>query len=440
MSSTVELTPLIKGSGTARESVSQDDSSVPTASALDTVVASSVTSSHSCDDLRYSIWHCDAQVTYYSNSEVPTDCTNITSSSKLKHRAIADNYDHLEIKQSSDSEDCTHIPPTHASPKSSTTSRYSGSSLSSVHSFIQDQVHQEVVEESEAKSSKIIRRPHVYEDVDMLEDNRHSNSSSPETLERAKQELRYNRKIDLLGHEHNYEYVTAASINSGSHKDSSSRSTTSSPEILSEWKYRDSSVCTSPSREKFVQIQASRKAVCTSGKNVVDDYSKQTRSIPVPSIMTKHANDRPPSVPPKPNRIENNSHTSMPSLTSSIPPKRSVDESRSRQPKDISEVVFSTAREQHSDSTSDCKPSIPPRLPITQPVIGSEPLQNYTEVYIPVSIQKINPKDDKLSISSSTRRKGMGKEQEVNYAEIDHLVTLQLEHMKRERDLEKGLM
>ena len=469
MASPVELTPnytLVNGMNVYNdqgERGSHSDSECTASGGILDKCLESSNMTHSCDDLSYSSWNCSEVEEKNSDLEIVGNNvmeTPISSDSRLKKRPITDNYDHLEIRKqpSSDSEDytpVTDIPPTHTLSRSSTTSRYSGSSLSSTHSahsFTHDQIQcQEVIEETHKNEvqtkNRMIRRPHIYEDVDVIEDNRRSTSSSPETLERVKQELRYNRKIDLLGHEHNYEYVTSASTNN---KDNSSRSATSSPEVLSEWKQRDRSFCVSPNRATRLPH---RQPVCTAER--IDDFPKPNRSIPVPSIMTKHSNDRPPSVPPKPSRIENSSQTlmlseySIPSLPPRLP-RRSIDETKPNKglplpPREEASniTVQLTSSREHFGNISERKPSLPPRqpsLPMKQAIKDSEPLQNYTEVCIPVSTQRINSsKDDKLNFAS--RRKGNNmKCQEVNYAEINHLVTLQLEHMKRERDLQKSLI
>ena len=408
------------------------------------------------------------------NSTTPSPVHN-------KTRSRTSDYDHLELKRDSEISTSSlddYIPLAGVSPKPS---QQLGDSQKQVTTLIEGKLSLSTNEEetktgiTSTKTYK--RRQHTYEDIDLPDDDRTSSSSSPEspssTPRHKTNSSTYDRKVGLLGHGHTYEFVDP---NDSTLLDTSSQvklsDCISSPKRLgtnSRKKLGSTSISRSPLPLQNVSLDASFET--DDLPPVVDNSIKPVKKpIPTPrNVMTKHSSFDSPTRQHSKALIK--SHTVHDDIipNDKLPPPRALryttpvnkpridptyvngnviheEEFKPALPpkpnKRLSEEVPFKSSLLHKDESREWyssseivgkKPAIPPK----QLKHHHSFQEHYAQIY--VSTQPVQYKGrERMERTSGKGRMGE-KDSQINYTEINHFMTEQLQHMIEQRRIEKGL-
>ena len=268
------------------------------------------------------------------------------------------------------------------------------------------------------KKMKPLRRQHTYEDVD-LPDVPRSSSTSPEQSQDS-----YNRKIEVLGHGHSYEYIEVKSVvqqirSTSPHTAVNAKNTKVSEDEVPVTISDDSSP-----RHKKKPVPTPRKITKPTEVNATNSSSYTVDDNNENYLINKHTqrhispHHRPypaPAVPPKAKRSI--SGPGNESTATTLPPQY-----RSH--------LLNTGK---SSSATDVFSTLESRRgPYGKGRLHSEdilPLANYVPVTVTTHTTETTV-DLKQRDTSAV----------VNYTDINHFLTRQIQTMREEREIEKGLV
>lgn len=352
------------------------------------------------------------------------------------------------------------------------------------------------------------RRPHMYEDVD-LDDEENDSGHAPPTSggeEVPSQRINpYKRKVSVIGHEHSYEYVKLQSVAKQQQEPQPRPPPVSSPVRKVPSPSRSISPRGAPptmlkSRpplplqketepdSQTTPTKDSNKIVGSAESQTKDSPLLHKKPIPIPRRISeqslkkpRHGSDkemvelsgraskspahRPqsskkgsvhsslpahskvetpptqaPSRPPKPDWIKNESQA-MPASSQAKPPAPPVNTYRSKILQGLHVHHSSPEILQglpHSSPEKTQKPALPPKKPREDWGVvqgGGANDTNYTMV-LP---KEKALKPDEIGTGTYKIRRVIQNDISVNYSDVDHFLTQQIQELKEERQLEKGL-
>ena len=279
------------------------------------------------------------------------------------------------------------------------------------------------------------QKTHLYEDVDILEDDRQW-SSSPESPSPIHKQESYKRKVSVLGRQHCYESVPhpqkspsppplqSSSETSVINKIRSSLtsptrfSRSRAPLPLQNVQMGSSFEGPVPSPSVVNANRNSKKPVPTPrGPKPTDDSSKPTRELMYVNgnIIKEQINARDkPELPPKPRNLFTPPQYADPSIT-------------------FRSTLLHHERFGSSDSHVQSTHSKPGKLKHQMSL--QEMLPNYAQIYVETQPVRV-PKDNKSKLSQSIAEK---RNPANNYMQIDHFKTEQLQNIIEQRKQEKTL-
>ena len=369
-------------------------------------------------------------------------------------------YDHLELKdkrESSSSDAGDYIPLTgYLSPKQSDNKET-------------DKVDKPLLLVKMPEDSKVMKsflnrkhKEHLYEDVNVLEEERCLSSASSEspssTPTHENRQKSYHRKVSLLGKEHCYESVVIEKSPSPPPLDSFPSK--SRDRLLSPTRFSLKSN-TNPSRPSIPTTSSANSSFDS-------DEPNPTTSLPAPSVIANHRSSRKPIPTPRQmmkNNVPTGSHQQMTSPVHSTTSRESayvngsvIQEQLNAIEKPVEKPVlppkprkYSSQQPEYSipykssllnrteTSTSFTSSDSYPQRTV-QPILKTltslqEHPTAYAQIYVQTEPAFMSRDQSKLSQSRAEK-----KYPQTEYTKIDHFKTEQLHHLIEQRNIEKGLV
>ncbi len=416
----------------SKNSIDSDDSDSSalrrrTTSIVEHVMISADQNARSCEDLLSSdnkIWKRNNSDGNHSDSEILKDSMRKRMANKEFHRT-SDDEDYQEpltrsLKSPNRVNEYDHL------------ERRDGESVDGEQDSEVASLHRPSLPDESAIMKSFQNRKqktHLYEDVDILDDDREW-SSSPESPSPIHKQESYKRKVSVLGRQHCYESMPHPQTSPSPPLQSSSEtsvinkirsgltsptrfSNSRTPLPLQNVQLGSSFDGPVPSPSVVNANRNSKKPVPTPrGPKPADDSSKATReSMYVNgSVIKEQINAREkPELPPKPRKLSTPQYA------------------------DPSTTFRSTLlhHERFGSSESHAQPTR--SKPLKHQMSLQEMLPNYAQIY--VETQPVRVSKDKSKLSQSTAEK---RNPATNYMQIDHFKTEQLQHMIEQRKQEKN--
>ena len=300
------------------------------------------------------------------------------------------------------------------------------------------------------------RRTHLYEDVDVDDDERQLSSCSPESPSSipshiGKQES-YTRKVSVLGREHCYESVLA----------NQTSPSPPPPSMDTSPRRRTQDSMVSPSKFNLSKKSKKRPTLPLQSMSLDTSFDSSTSVVPSPSVLNNNRNSKKPI--PTPRQLKNATSDSIttsqdngpgpmifkePSYVNGsviqeqinalnkpdLPPKpRKLSSHQSDRV--IQFRADSLQQERFSSSDTYALPYN--RTSRMKPESSLQNQQHYAEIYVQIEpTSSISSTRDTSKLSQSSRRQPVSNSSS-NYMKIDHFKTEQLQNLIEQRQIEKN--
>lgn len=304
------------------------------------------------------------------------------------------------------------------------------------------------------KNMWLTRRVHTYEDIDLPIDNRSSSSSPDSTFNEATppppQSL-YQRKLSIIGRGHSYEQVEKYCPDPISAIETKPTSPTRSLSPHYNLSYLSQS--RPPLPWQHVSHDESEQATPPVGNSHDSPRHKLKKPVPTPRMV------KPESGKQEEGRYHGNGHTPRHASPSShsrnsdvkkSPPslgRESPSHAPTLPPRLVKDTVTTTNNYKSQilkglpHSNEVCSSSIEKR-PALPPRIREEQYCDVSTNYVPIYIRsgpRQSQQSNTLTFTPTTSKRIASQDISVNYTDINHFLTRQVQTMREEREIEKGL-